>query len=178
MARSRDNQIFVESGNSFSDRSAVGLRVGVHRPELTPWPLLVARGVPLCTEAQALTPPQPQVHVHNYIRFSQPARWPRVAETPMAAEVDRPLCWQLYRAVCRGRIASVPAGFAGGGIFHTAATPQHGIAPARGCRFTAGTEKWAHHALRMVKTVRRGKAHFPATAFTVYSISTALRRDV
>ena len=40
-----------------------------------------------------------------------------------AAEVDRP----LYRAVCRGCIASLSAGFAGGGIFHPSATPQHGI---------------------------------------------------
>ena len=96
----------------------------------------------------------PHLHVHNYIRFPQPARWVRVASIPMPA-VDRP--W--------GRIPSLPAGFSGGGIFYTSATPQHGIAPTRDCRFTAGTKKLAHHALRIIKTVRRGL--FPPRLFGI-----------
>ena len=52
MGRSRDDQTFVESGINFSDHKAVGLRVGGGMPELTPWPLFVARSIAVFTEAQ------------------------------------------------------------------------------------------------------------------------------
>ena len=34
---------------------------------------------------EAVTPPPPPLHVHNYIRFPQLTRWLRAAKTPMAA---------------------------------------------------------------------------------------------
>ena len=58
MARLRDNQTFVDSGTNFSDHKAVGLSVGVRRPELMSCALPVARGVAVFTEAQRLPPPK------------------------------------------------------------------------------------------------------------------------
>ena len=57
MARSRYSQTFVESGITFSEHNVAGLSVGVHKPELTPWPLFFARGVAVFTEARRLPPP-------------------------------------------------------------------------------------------------------------------------
>ena len=75
MARSRDNQTFVESEINFSDHEVPAPGTSVRTPELAPWPLFFARGVAVFTEAQHL----PHLHVHNCIRLPQPARWPRVA---------------------------------------------------------------------------------------------------
>ena len=150
MAPSRDNQPFVESGISFSDHKMVALGAGLHRPELTPWPLLL-RAAFRCLLKRNVYPP-PQLHVHNYIRFSQLACWVRVASIPMPP-VDRP--W--------GRIPSLPAGFSGGGIFYTSATPQHGIAPTRDCRFYRRHEEVGAPCTADNKD--RSAGPFPATAF-------------
>lgn len=43
MARSRDKQTFIESEINFSDHKVAGLRVGVHKLELTPGPGIAGR---------------------------------------------------------------------------------------------------------------------------------------
>ena len=96
-----------------------------------------------------------------------------MAKAPIAAELDQRFHRPSYRAICRGGIPYIAAGFAGGGSSHPSATPQHGIVSRRECRFTAGTKKWAGpctHAPRIIQTVRRGKAHFPPRLFGISSL--------
>ena len=98
MVRSRDNQTFVESGINFSDhRRADSQRAAGFIPAVCIRPFIhySLSAAPDCSAllstltcspalGEAVTPP-PHLHVHNYIRLPQPARWPRVASTPMAA---------------------------------------------------------------------------------------------